>query len=125
MNDVLWRAKQLQYAGRAAHDLRVVETVANHLHAQAIARAAGVPEMSGLPDTLALRKGRLDLVHITYHPGPGYLASSDTEFSRSSIATRRTAGRLDMERALAEAPWTRPMPAHKRARIHPVAGKGA
>ncbi len=125
MNDVLWRAKQLQYAGRAAHDLRVVETVANHLHAQAIAKAAGVPEMSGLPDTLALRKGRLDLVHITYHPGPGYLASSDTEFSRRSIATRRTAGRLDMERALAEAPWTRPMPAHKRARIHPVAGKGA
>jgi NTE family protein len=120
MNDVLWRSKQIQYAGRAGHDLRVVESVANHRHAQAIAKAAGLPEMAGLPETLELRQGRLDLVHITFHPGPDHIASSDTEFSRSSIAARRTAGRLDMERALAQAPWTRPMPAHQRARIHPM-----
>jgi len=122
MSDVLWRAKQIQYAGRAAHDLRVVESVANHLHALAIAKDAGLPEMSGLPDTLALRQGRLDLVHITYHPGANHIASSDTEFSRSSIAARRNAGRLDMQCALAAAPWTHPMPAHQRARIHRVAG---
>jgi len=120
MNDVLWRAKQIQYAGRAAHDLRVVETMANHLHAQSIARAAGLPEMAGLPDHLELRKGRLDLVHITYHPGANHIASSDTEFSRSSIAARRAAGRVDMEHALGLAPWTQPMPAHQRARIHPI-----
>ncbi len=120
MNDVLWRTKQIQYAGRAAHDLRVVETAANHLHARAIAQEAGLPEMAGLPDTLALRQGRLDLVHITYHPGAEPIASSDTDFSRISIAARRGAGRLDMERALALAPWTRPMPAHQRARVHPM-----
>ena len=124
MNEVLWRAKQIQYAGRAAHDLRMVENIANHQHAQAIAKAAGLPEMAGLPDTLELRHGRLELVHITFHPGPNHIASSDTDFSRSSIAARRTAGRLDMERALAQAPWTRPMPAHQRARIHPIAGAG-
>jgi NTE family protein len=125
MNDVIWRTKQIQYAGRAGHDLKIVETVANHLHAQTIAKAAGLPEMAGLPDTLELRQGRLDLVHITFHPGPDHISSSDTEFSRSSIAARRTAGRLDMERALAQAPWTRPMPAHQRARVHPVAAKGS
>jgi NTE family protein len=122
MNEVFWRAKQIQYAGRAAHDLKIVESVANHLHAQAIARNAALPEMAGLPETLELRKGRLDLVHITYHPGLDHIASSDTEFSRSSIAARRKSGRLDMERALATAPWAHPMPAHHRARIHHVAG---
>jgi NTE family protein len=120
MSDVLWRTKQIQYAGRAGHDLKVVESVANHRHAQAIAKSAGLPEMAGLPETLELRQGRLDLVHITFHPGPDHIASSDTEFSRSSIAASRTAGRLDMERALAAAPWTRPMPAHQRARVHPM-----
>jgi len=122
MNEVLWRTKQIQYAGRAGHDLKIVESVANHLHAQGIAKAAGLPEMAGLPDTLELRQGRLDLIHITFHPGANHIASSDTEFSRSSIAARRAAGRQDMEHALAQAPWTRPMPAHKRARIHPVIG---
>jgi len=121
MNDVLWRIKQIQYAGRAGHDLKVVQSVANHQHAQAIAKTAGLLEMAGLPDTLELRKGRLDLVHITFHPGSDQIASSDTEFSRSSIAARRTAGRLDMEHALALAPWTRPMPRHQRALIHRVA----
>ncbi len=122
MNDVLWRTKQIQFAGRAGHDLKVVESVANHRHAQAIAKAAGLPEMAGLPDTLELRQGRLDLVHITFHPGLDHISSSDTEFSRSSIASRRISGRLDMERALSEAPWTRPMPAHQRARLHSIKG---
>ena len=122
MNDVLWRSKQIQYAGRAAHDLKVVESVVNHFHTQSIAKTAGLPEMAGLPDTLQLRQGQLDLVHITFHPEPSHIASSDTDFSRSSIAARRAAGRRDMEHALAQAPWTRPMPPHHRARIHPVKG---
>jgi NTE family protein len=115
MSDVLWRTKQIQYAGRAAHDLKIVAIVANDLHAQ----AQRLPELASLPDTL--RKGRLELVHITYRPGPNHIANSDTEFSRGSIAARRTAGRLDMERALAAAPWTHPMPTHEHARIHHVA----
>ncbi len=123
MSEVLWRTKQIQYAGRAGHDLKVVESVVNHQHTQAIAKAARLPEMAGLPDTLELCQGRLDLVHITFHPGPNHIASSDTEFSRSSIAARRTAGRVDMERALAQAPWTGPMPAHQRARVHRVANR--
>lgn len=122
MNEVLWRTKQIQFAGRAWHDLKVVESVANHRHALAIAKAAGLPEMADLPETLELRKGQLDLVHITFHPGRSHIASSDADFSRSSIAARRVAGKLDMERALSQAPWTRPMPAHHRARIHPIEG---
>jgi len=122
MNDVLWRAKQIQYAGRAAHDLKIVESAANHRHALAM---AGPPELAGLPETLVLRQGRLDMVHITFHPARDYIASSDVEFSRSSIAARRVAGRTDMEHALALAPWTRPMPVHQRARIHPIKGGGA
>jgi NTE family protein len=125
MNDVLWRSKQIQYAGRAAHDLKVVQSVVNHRHAQALAKSAGLPEMAGLPDTLELRRGQLDLVHITFHPGRSHIASSDTDFSRSSIAARRTSGRQDTERALAQAPWTRPMPAHQRARIHPISSEHA
>jgi hypothetical protein len=117
MSDVAWRNKQIQYAGRAAHDLNIVAMVANHLHAQT---AQKLPELLSLPDTL--RRGRLELVHITYRPGANHVDNSDTEFSRSSIAVRRTAGRLDMEKALAAAPWTQPMPAHQRARIHNVKG---
>jgi len=118
MGDVLWRTKQIQYAGRAAHDLKLVATMVNHLHAQA--EASRVPEQASVPD--ALRQGRLELVHITYRPGPNHIVSSDTEFSRSSMAARRIAGRLDMEQALAAAPWTRPMAADQQARIHRVAG---
>jgi NTE family protein len=114
MNDVLWRIKQIQYAGRAAHDLRMIETAANHLHMQTMAQEAG------RPDTLERRKGRLDLVHIKYRPGANHIASSDTDFSRNSLAARRAAGRHDMEHALALAPWTRPLPAHQRARVHPI-----
>ncbi len=117
MSDVLWRCKQIQYAGRAAHDLNIIATVANHLHAQTMRR---LPELTSLPETL--RRGRLELVHITYRPGPNHIGNSDTEFSRSSIAARRMAGRLDMEKALAAAPWTHPMPSDQRARIHHVAG---
>jgi len=118
MNEVLWRSKQIQYAGRAAHDLKIVTSVVNRLHADAIAETS---DMASLPDSLRLLQGRLDLVHITYRPGANHIASSDTEFSRSSIATRRLAGRQDMERALAAAPWTHPMRGLEQARVHHVA----
>jgi NTE family protein len=121
MNDVFWRAKQIQYAGRTGRDLKTVETAANHAHAVSIAKSAGLPEMSGLPDKPAMTQGRLDLVHIIFHPDKAHIPNSDAEFSRLSIAARRAAGKHDMEKALAEAPWTQPMPPHQRARIHKVA----
>jgi NTE family protein len=121
MNDVLWRTKQIQYAGRARHDLRMIELAVNNLHAQAIAQLSDMPEMSGLLSKFHLKLGRLDFVHITFRPGPSHRANSDTDFSRTSLAERRAAGKVDMETALAQAPWKRPMPAHQRAFIHSFA----
>jgi NTE family protein len=120
MNDVFWRAKQIQYAGRTGRDLKTVETAANHAHAVSIAKSAGLPEMAGLPDTPAMQQGRLDLVHIIFHPDKSHIPNSDAEFSRLSIAARRAAGKQDMEKALALAPWTQPMPPHQRAKIHKI-----
>lgn len=88
ISDVAWWNKQIQYYGRAAHDLKIVAIVANHLHAQSEQK---LPELVSLPDTL--RRGRLELVRITYRPGPNHIGNSDTEFSRSSLAVRRTAVR--------------------------------
>jgi NTE family protein len=122
MNELAWRAKQIQYAGRTARDVQVVETAANHAHAAGIAKAAGLPEMDGLPDAPVLRQGPLEIVHIIYHPGPDQIPNSDAEFSRLSLAVRREAGRLDMEKALAQAPWTKPLPPYQRARAHRIEG---
>jgi NTE family protein len=122
MSEVFWRAKQIQYASRATREIKIVETAANHAHAAGIAKAAGLPEMDGLPDAPALTQGPLDIVHIIYHPGPDQIPNSDAEFSRLSIAVRREAGRLDMEKALTDAPWTKDMPRHQRARTHRIEG---
>jgi NTE family protein len=122
MNELAWRAKEIQYAGRTTRDVKVVETAANHAHAVGIAKAAGLPEMDGLPDAPVLRQGPLEIVHIIYHPGPDQVPNSDAEFSRLSIALRREAGRLDMEKALTDAPWTRPLPPYQRARGHKIEG---
>jgi NTE family protein len=122
MNELAWRAKQIQYAGRTSRDVKVVETAANHAHAAAIAKAAGLLEMDGLPDAPVMTQGSLDIVHIIYHPGPDQIPNSDAEFSRLSISVRREAGRLDMEKALTDAPWARPMPPYQRARSHRIEG---
>jgi NTE family protein len=118
MNGVFWRAKQIQYASRIKRDVQVVKTAANHAHALNIGKAAGLPQMTGLPPAPALQTGRLDIVHITYQPGADQIPNSDAEFSRTSIAERRAAGLRDMEAALNAAPWTQPPPPHERARVH-------
>jgi NTE family protein len=121
MSDAAWRAKQIQYASRTAHHIDAVATKVNLRHAVRLAKQAGVPEVAAVPDAPYLHAGRLDIVHIIYHPGPDQIPNSDAEFSRSSIAERRAAGYADMNAALVAEPWTRAeKPAHLGAMIHRV-----
>jgi NTE family protein len=106
MNEVLWRAKQIQYASRTAHHVDSVATKINLRHALGTKAEAGQ---------------RLDIVHVIYHPAEDQIPASDAEFSRVSIAERRAAGYADMREALAEQPWTRvPKPAQLGAMVHRV-----
>jgi NTE family protein len=109
MNDVLWRAKSIQYASRTALHIDAVATRANLRHAMRQLEGAAAPHP------------RLDIVHIVYRPDGAILPNSDAEFSRGSIAERRAAGYRDMQTALAAAPWMRqPKPAHGAALVHRV-----
>ena len=106
MNEVLWRAKQIQYASRTAHHVDSVATKINLRHA-----------LAGQADS----GQRLDIVHVIYHPAEDQIPASDAEFSRVSIAERRAAGYADMNQALAEQPWTRVQkPAQLGAMVHCV-----
>ena len=121
INAVLWRAKQIQYASRTAHQVDAVATKLNLRHAVRLLKAAGVPDVSAVPDDPVLTERRLDIVHIVYRPGVDQIPNSDAEFSRSSIAERREAGYCDMRAALAAEPWLRQeMPAHLGALVHRV-----
>jgi NTE family protein len=74
-----------------------------------------------VPGEVALRDGRMDIVHITYQPTADQISSSDAEFSRRSISARRDAGYQDLKRALREAPWfTRDKPEALCALVHKV-----
>ena len=97
MEEVLWRAKQIQYATRTPQH---VDWLASKLNLRHTMRLLQQPEAPP-PDE------RLDLVHIIYHPEEDQIPSSDAEFSRASIAARRLAGLTDMRRTLAEKPWSR------------------
>jgi NTE family protein len=121
MNDVLWRAKQIQYASRTAHQVDAVATKVNLRHAVRLLKQAAVPDVAAVPDDPALSARRLDIVHIVYHPNATQIPNSDAEFSRSSIAERRAAGHRDMQAALVVEPWLRQqMPAHLGAMVHRV-----
>ncbi len=121
MNDVLWRAKQIQYASRTSAQIDAVATKVNLRHAVRMMKAAKVPAVARVSDKPALTVPRLDIVHIIYRPGADEIPNSDAEFSRSSIAMRRAAGYRDMRVALAAAPWLRPEgPAHLGALVHRV-----
>jgi NTE family protein len=121
INEVLWRAKQIQYASRTAHQIDAVATKVNLRHAIRLLKAAGVPEVAAVPDDPVLTARRLDIVHIVYRPGVDQIPNSDAEFSRSSIAERQEAGYRDMRAALAAEPWLRQdMPAHLGALVHRV-----
>jgi len=121
MNDVLWRAKQIQYASRAAHQVDAVATKVNLRHAVRLLKSRDVPEVAAVPDDPVLTDRRLDIVHIVYHPEAGQIPNSDAEFSRSSIAARRAEGYRDMTAALAAEPWLKAeKPAHLGALVHRV-----
>ena len=121
INAVLWRAKQIQYASRTAHQVDAVATKVNLLHAVRLLKAAGVPDVAAVPDDPALTERRLDIVHIVYRPGVDQIPNSDAEFSRSSIAERREAGYRDMHAALPAEPLLRQeRPAHLGALVHRV-----
>jgi NTE family protein len=121
INDVLWRAKQIQYASRTAHHVDGAATKMNLRHALGLLQTAGAPQVAAVPGDPALTMQRLDIVHIVYRPDAAELASSDAEFSRSSIAERREAGYRDMQVALAAEPWLRQeLPAHLGALVHRV-----
>jgi NTE family protein len=121
IGDVLWRAKQIQYASRTAHQIDAVATKVNLRHAVRLLKAAGVPDVAAVADDPALTARRLDIVHIVYRPGADQIPNSDAEFSRNSIAERRAAGYRDMRTALAAEPWRqREMPAHLGALVHRV-----
>lgn len=125
MNEVLWRAKQIQYASRTAHHIDGVATKLNLRRAMRLLKqhapgtADEVSEPIATPDSQ-----RIDIVHIIYHPGEDQIPSSDAEFSRASIAERRAAGYADMQKALTEQPWLRAeKPAHLSAMVHRVSGE--
>ena len=121
MNEVLWRAKQIQYASRVAHQIDAAATKVNLRHAVRLLKASQASEVAAVPDDPVLTARRLDIVHIVYRPSAAQIPNSDAEFSRSSIAERRAAGHRDMLAALAAEPWLRQeMPAHLGALVHRV-----
>jgi len=115
MSAVAWRSKQIRYASSTPHHIDALATKLQLRHA--LHRLAHQPA--------PIRRARLDIVHIVYHPEADQIASSDAEFSRPSIAARRAAGLSDMRRALAERPWHRPeQPHHMGCVIHRATSEG-
>ena len=100
MDEVMWRAKQIQYASRAHLLADALAMKANLRQAarRAARRAAGAAVETEPPRTL-------DVMHIIYHPGKSTIAFSDAEFSPSSIRERRESGYRDMVELLELRPW--------------------
>ncbi|MFK4448509.1 hypothetical protein ABH944_008615, partial [Caballeronia udeis] len=114
--EVLWRAKQIQYASRSRYHLDTAVACARLRQAthQLRTRAA-----SAVPKDPAFQ--RLDIVHVVYRPGPDQLPGSDAEFSRESIAERRAAGYADLRAAISRKPWfTEKSQAHLGVVVHRV-----
>ncbi|ACL62516.1 patatin-like phospholipase family protein [Methylobacterium nodulans] len=123
INDVFWRAKQIQYASRTWTQVDAVASKVNLRHAVRLLRKQSIAEVDkAVPDDLYIDETRrLDIVHITYQPGKDQIPNSDAEFSRSSIAERRAAGYADMRSALEAQPWKHvEKPAHLAAIVHRV-----
>ena len=125
MNDVLWRAKQIQYARphSASCRQRWRTKGVNLRHALQLLQAAQVPQVASVPaDAVPATSRRLDIVHIVYRPEAGQLANSDAGVFRAARSPeRRAAGYRDMQAAVAAAPWLRQeLPAHLGALVHRV-----
>jgi NTE family protein len=115
MQAVEWRAKEIRYASISPSHISLVAAKIKLREAQRLLGQADKDRPVG----------RLDIVHIIYHPDQDQIPSSDTEFSRGSIATRRMAGLADMRRALGERPWHREAEAgHLGCLIHRVTEAG-
>ncbi|OLL28162.1 hypothetical protein BTH42_28945 [Burkholderia sp. SRS-W-2-2016] len=119
MNEVLWRAKQIQYASRSRYHLDTavactrLRQAEHHLATRDAAAASAIPKAPVVQ--------RLDVVHVVYRPGPDQVPGSDAEFSRESIAARRAAGYADLSAALAGKPWLTEMSsAHLGVTVHRV-----
>jgi len=112
MSEVLWRAKQIQYASRGHLLAEHLAAKANLRHAAAAVAAASRDGKEQNPtaaaDAQPHGQGRLDIFHIIYQPGRDQIPNSDAEFSRSSIEERRAAGYHDMGALLAQQPWHAP-----------------
>jgi NTE family protein len=124
MNEVLWRAKQIQYASRGHLLAEHLAAKANLRRAERTGAAAGGPGREGRDASAAPDHGRLDIFHIIYQPGRDQIPNSDAEFSRASIEERREAGYADMRALLAQRPWQAPA-ALAASREVPSHGGGA
>ncbi len=118
MYEVLWRAKQIQYASRTAHYIDAVATKVNLRHALGLLKAAGAAAVAAAPDNFEAR--RVDIVHVIYSPGPNQFPNSDAEFSRASLAERSACGYRDLQAAIAAQPWLQDLPPHLGALVHRV-----
>jgi NTE family protein len=115
MEEVLWRAKEIQYATRTPQHVDWLATKVNLRHTMQLLQNS----------TAASPEQRLDLVHLMYHPEEDQIPSSDAEFSRASIAQRRLAGLTDMRRTLADKSWRRvEKPPHVGCLVHRVTREG-
>lgn len=125
MSQVLWRAKQIQYASRTAHHIDGVATKLNLRRAMQMLQQHAPDAVHEISDSVAFADDhRIDIVHLVYHPGEDQIPSSDAEFSRTSIAERRAAGYADMQKAISEQPWLNTeKPAHLSAMVHRVSRK--
>src|SRR6185312_8994470 len=101
IEDVALRQKQIQYASRTEHDIDMAATKLD------LRQSLRSQDQAGKADGSLAANGadRVDIVHIIHKVADGELASSDAEFSRSSIQQRRQEGYADLRRALGEAPW--------------------
>jgi len=126
MDEVQWRAKQIQYASRAWMQIDAAAAKANQRHAARMATAAVEAGGDAAAAMAAAPAQRLDIVHVIYSPTEDQIPNSDAEFSRSSIEKRQAAGYADMTRALAARPWVRAArPAGLGCMVHCfVGGKG-
>jgi NTE family protein len=126
MDEVFWRQKQIQYASRTAQQIEATAKRRNLRHSLGLLASHLPDEALGKPgvrDALAqTSKAKMDIVHIIYHPGSDQISQSDAEFSRHSIAERRTSGYADMMLALKRKPWLQPVPEHVGAVVHSVKG---
>jgi NTE family protein len=113
MEEVGYRAKQIQFADRTLNHIRHLSANHNlrtHMH-QALQSGA---QRSAAGQEIArqhVQRG-MHILHLVYRPAPDQIASSEAEFSRASVRDRRQRGYNDMRAALAARPWARDIQQH-------------